>query len=98
MGVSDISADYEGSIELTNRFTNIEEPFLVYDIINDSWREKINESDNNCILFHSIDHLPAEMPKEASNHFGSRLLPFIMPILDCKIDTPWEDQEKELPP
>jgi alpha-aminoadipic semialdehyde synthase len=31
LGVCDISADFEGSIEFTNRFTSIEEPFLVYD-------------------------------------------------------------------
>jgi alpha-aminoadipic semialdehyde synthase len=30
MGVCDISADYEGSIEFTKRFTSIEEPFLVW--------------------------------------------------------------------
>jgi alpha-aminoadipic semialdehyde synthase len=31
LGVCDISADFEGSIQFTNRFTSIEEPFLVYD-------------------------------------------------------------------
>lgn len=42
MGVCDISADFEGSIELTSRFTNIDEPFIVYDIEKDEFREKIN--------------------------------------------------------
>ena len=32
------------------------------------------------ILFHSVDHLPAEMPKEASNHFGSQLIPFVKAV------------------
>jgi alpha-aminoadipic semialdehyde synthase len=32
MGVTDISADYEGSIEFTSEFTSIEEPFLLWDI------------------------------------------------------------------
>ena len=31
MGVCDISADYEGSLELTRRFNSIEEPFLLFD-------------------------------------------------------------------
>jgi alpha-aminoadipic semialdehyde synthase len=70
MGVCDISADYNGSIEFTSKFTSIEEPFLVWDAKNMSFRDKIADADNNCILFHSVDHLPAEMPKEASNHFG----------------------------
>jgi len=42
MGVCDISADYEGSIEFTNRFTSIEEPFLVWDAIKNEFREKID--------------------------------------------------------
>jgi alpha-aminoadipic semialdehyde synthase len=80
MGVCDISADYEGSIEFTRRFTSIEEPFIVYDTASDDFYEKINQSTDSCILFHSVDHLPAEMPKEASNHFGSALLPFVLQV------------------
>jgi alpha-aminoadipic semialdehyde synthase len=80
MGVCDISADYEGSIEFTRRFTSIEEPFIVYDIEKDDFHEKINQSTDSSILFHSVDHLPAEMPKEASNHFGNALLPFVKQV------------------
>ena len=42
LGVCDISADYEGSIEFTSRFTNIEEPFLLYDPLRQSFKEKIS--------------------------------------------------------
>jgi alpha-aminoadipic semialdehyde synthase len=70
MGVCDISADYDGSIDFTRRFTSIEEPFICFDIMKDDFVEKINDANKDCILFHSVDHLPAEMPKEASNHFG----------------------------
>ena len=31
LGACDISADYEGSIEFTKRFTSIDEPFLLWD-------------------------------------------------------------------
>jgi len=71
MGVTDISADFEGSIEFTSRFTSIEEPFLLYNAIDSKFKEKIDDMAENDILFTSVDHLPAEMPKEASNHFGS---------------------------
>lgn len=77
MGVCDISADYEGSIEFTSQFTSIEEPFLVWDCVTQEFKNKIADADANSILFHSVDHLPAEMPKEASNHFGSQLLEFV---------------------
>lgn len=43
MGVTDISADYEGSVEFTSRFTSIEEPFLLYDPIEMTFREKISD-------------------------------------------------------
>ena len=96
LGLTDISADYEGSIEFTSRFTSIEEPFLLYDPVNISFKEKISDLEKNEILFHSVDHLPAEMPKEASNHFGSKLMPFVKAVLDSKFDQPW-DQVKDLP-
>jgi alpha-aminoadipic semialdehyde synthase len=70
LGVCDISADYMGSIEFTERFTSIEEPFLLYDPIKEEFSEKMKDAIEDSILFHSVDHLPAEMPKEASNHFG----------------------------
>lgn len=96
LGLTDISADYEGSIEFTSRFTSIEEPFLLYDPVNMTFKEKISDLEKNEILFHSVDHLPAEMPKEASNHFGSKLMPFVKAVLDSKFDQPW-DQVKDLP-
>lgn len=74
MGVCDISADYEGSVEFTERFTNIEQPFLLWDAKENEFKEKFEDINDHCILFHSVDHLPAEMPKEASNHFGEKLL------------------------
>lgn len=43
MGLTDISADYEGSIEFTSRFTSIEEPFLLYDPISMTFKEKISD-------------------------------------------------------
>ena len=41
MGVTDISADYEGSVEFTSRFNSIEEPFLLYNPISKDFKEKI---------------------------------------------------------
>ena len=82
MGVTDISADDCGSVEFTSRFTSIEEPFLLFDSINGTFKEKINDDlTSDDILFTSVDHLPAEMPKEASNHFGSKLLPFVEAVV-----------------
>ena len=97
MGVTDISADYEGSIEFTTRFTSIDEPFLLYNPVKKSFKEKISDMEDHDILFHSVDHLPAEMPKEASNHFGSKLLPFVEDVVRSDINKNFEDQAQDLP-
>ena len=94
MGVTDISADECGSVEFTSRFTSIEDPFLLYDAIKDEFKEKIGEmgtENENEILFHSVDHLPAEMPKEASNHFGSKLIPFVEKVVKSDFSKPFEE-------
>lgn len=99
MGVCDISADYEGCIEFTKRFTSIEEPFLIYHGQEEKFYEKISDAnDDNSVLFHCVDHLPAEMPQEASNHFGSQLLPFVAQVAKSDQNIPFADQEKDLPP
>ena len=97
MGVCDISADYDGSIEFTRKFTSIEEPFICFDIMKDDFTDKINEANDDCILFHSVDHLPAEMPKEASNHFGQALYPFVADVVKSTNTTPFKEQQDELP-
>ena len=81
MGVTDISADDCGSIEFTSRFTSIEEPFLLYNPLKMEFKEKIAEMAEHDVLFTSVDHLPAEMPVEASRHFGSKLLPFVEAVV-----------------
>ena len=93
MGVTDISADYEGSCEITSRFTSIEEPYLLYTASSDSFKEKIGEYCDGDILFTSVDHLPAEMPKEASNHFGSKLMPFVEKVVRSDFALPFENQQ-----
>jgi alpha-aminoadipic semialdehyde synthase len=59
----------------------------------DEFREKMDELQENDILFHSVDHLPAEMPKEASNHFGSQLLQFVERVVKSDFSKPFEEQD-----
>ena len=91
MGVTDISADFEGSIEFTSHFTSIEEPFMLYNSIDESFRWKINDMQEHDILYTSVDHLPAEMPKEASNHFGSKLMPFVEAVVKSDFSRPFAE-------
>lgn len=42
----------------------------------------------NSILYHAVDYLPSEINKDASQHFGSKLLEFVPNICysDSKVD------------
>ena len=50
----------------------------------------MGEANEHTILFHSVDHLPAEMPKEASNHFGEKLMPFVKAIVNSNSSLPFD--------
>lgn len=79
LGVCDISCDLNGSIEFLEEFTSIEQPFYVYDV---AAKRVLHDMSAPGILYHAVDHLPSECPRDASAHFGSCLLPF-MPALLC---------------
>jgi len=79
-----------GSIEFTSKFTSIEHPFLLYDPLSEDFHEKMSDANENTILFHCVDHLPAEMPKEASNHFGEQLMPFVKAVAFSNPSLPFE--------
>ena len=89
--MTDISAAECGSIEFTSRLTSIEEPFLLYSPETMKFKEKISEMSDNDILFTSVDHLPAEMPVEASQHFGSKLLPFVKAVVMSDFSKPFAE-------
>eukprot|EP01029_Cantina_marsupialis_P009904 TRINITY_DN227_c1_g1_i1.p1 TRINITY_DN227_c1_g1~~TRINITY_DN227_c1_g1_i1.p1 ORF type:complete len:894 (+),score=361.46 TRINITY_DN227_c1_g1_i1:87-2768(+) len=70
LGVCDISCDFEGSVEMLKYFSHIEEPFWLYDVENDGVKKTL---EGEGLFFHTVDHLPSELPREASEHFGSCL-------------------------
>ena len=96
LGFTDISADYEGSIQVTREFSNIEDPFNLYCPKTRTLKSQINEYEPGDILYHCVDHLPAEMPIEASKHFGEKLLPYLIELVNS--DTMQEfSQTNDLP-
>lgn len=74
IGVSDISCDIGGSLEFVNKTTLIDSPFFRYDALNDSYHE---DMDGNGVICLSVDILPTEFAKEASQHFGDMLSQFV---------------------
>ena len=87
LAVCDISADPGGSIEFVSECTTIDKPFVIYDP--DSNQTHHDFDAPNGVLICSIDNMPAQMPTEATEYFGDRLMPFIPEMLQSDAHTPF---------
>ncbi|NCO62762.1 MAG: alanine dehydrogenase [Flavobacteriales bacterium] len=75
--IADISCDVNnGPIPTTLRTSTIEEPFYGYDPQTEAETGYKNES---AIAVMSVDNLPCELPKDASEGFGNQFLQHVMP-------------------
>jgi alpha-aminoadipic semialdehyde synthase len=72
--IGDISCDVEGGIEGTIRISYIDRPFYVYDPFKNTATDGV-VGNGPAIL--AIDHLPTEIPRDASEFFSNTLLPFV---------------------
>jgi len=85
--IGDVSCDINGSIELTEKITEPDASFYVYD------PKSGGISDNPAtpgIGIMAIDNLPAEFAAEASEAFGASLLPFIPALAQADLNAPFE--------
>eukprot|EP00771_Trimastix_marina_P002691 gnl/Trimastix_PCT/384.p1 GENE.gnl/Trimastix_PCT/384~~gnl/Trimastix_PCT/384.p1 ORF type:complete len:944 (+),score=433.08 gnl/Trimastix_PCT/384:56-2833(+) len=99
LGIADISADMEGSIEFMSKFSDIDEPFFVYNT-----KTKENEPQltaaidengkNEGVLFMTIDNLPTELAAEASSYFGEMLVPLLEETKSGDLNTPNKPMEE----
>uniref|UniRef100_A0A915PET4 Saccharopine dehydrogenase (NAD(+), L-glutamate-forming) n=2 Tax=Meloidogyne TaxID=189290 RepID=A0A915PET4_9BILA len=87
MAICDISADPGGSIEFMTECTTIDKPFTVYDADLNQSTDSF-DAPSGCLIC-SIDNMPAQLPVEASEQFGSLLLPYVMDLLNCSTDQPF---------
>ncbi|ESO89977.1 hypothetical protein LOTGIDRAFT_218445 [Lottia gigantea] len=88
LAICDISADPGGSIEFMKECTTIDQPFCLYDA------EQNMETDSfagNGVLICSIDNMPAQIPREATDFFGSLLLPYIPDMIMSDALEPFEE-------
>jgi saccharopine dehydrogenase (NAD+, L-lysine-forming) len=76
--IADITCDIEGSIPTTLRPTTIDDPFYDYSL--DSFSEVEPFSSANNITVMAIDNLPNELPRNASQDFGSELINNVLPL------------------
>jgi len=74
LAICDISADLEGSLEFMKKCTTIEHPFALYDVASDKTTIGVM---GDGLLLCSIDNIPAQLPREATEYFGNLLSPWI---------------------
>lgn len=74
--ISDIAADKEGSVPITRYFTTTNDPVIGYDPATDDFAKPYQ---NRVIDLMTVDNLPNELPKDASEDFGNVLSKDIIP-------------------
>ena len=75
--IGDVTCDINGSVPTTIRSTSITKPY--YSIDPNSMKEI--ELGNKGVAVMAVDNLPSELPKEASEEFGSSVVSEILPYL-----------------
>ncbi len=76
--VADISCDIGGPIDSTLRATTIADPFFGYDR---STGKEVPAGSKGSITVMSVDNLPCELPRDASEAFGRDLLERVLPSM-----------------
>jgi alpha-aminoadipic semialdehyde synthase len=84
--IADLSCDVEGSVEATVEQTDPDEPVFVADPSSRSTTYGV-EGRGPVIL--AVGNLPAEFPRDASEHFGDALFPFLEPLAQADFDAPF---------
>jgi alanine dehydrogenase len=77
--IADITCDIDGSIPSTKKATTIDEPF--YDYNPEENRIELPFVDEANVSVMSIDNLPAELPRNASEDFGRDIIDKVLPSL-----------------
>lgn len=86
-GIGDISCDIDGSIELTTKATTQRSPLLVYDPRTDAVTEGIAGPG---LAVMAIDNLPAELPRDSTEHFGHSLAQFLPALAGIQTGMPFD--------
>jgi len=91
--IGDISCDIEGSIELTLKATQPDQPCYVYDPARDAIRDGVI---GNGPVVMAVDNLPCELPRESSQSFSAALREMVADLAGAN----WQSDfsRLELPP
>ena len=78
--IGDISCDINGSVEITSKVTEPDNPAYVYNPILDEIKEGIK---GKGVVVIARDNLPCEIPRESSIFFSNALISFVPQIVEA---------------
>ncbi|MFA5972785.1 MAG: bifunctional lysine ketoglutarate reductase /saccharopine dehydrogenase family protein [Lentimicrobiaceae bacterium] len=85
--IGDISCDVNGSVECTEKGTEIEDPIFVY---HPGTRTHTMGHKGDGLLVMSVDILPSELPRDSSLGFADVLVNYVKTIADCDFNEEFE--------
>jgi len=85
--IGDISCDVNGSIECTEKGTEIEDPIFVYHP--ETGTHTMGHKGNG-VLVMAVDILPSELPRDSSAGFADVLVNYVKAIADCDFSEEFE--------
>ncbi len=86
--IGDISCDIDGSVEFTYKATEPDRPSFVYDPVTDNFKDGV---EGRGIVVMSVDNLPCELPRNASDHFSSTLADFVPALAAADFTLPYAE-------
>lgn len=92
LAISDITADPGGSIEFITDCTSIEAPFALYDADHKHQHFKNLRFSGDGVLVCSVDNMPAQLPREATDYFGDQLIHLIPELIQSDATKPLEKE------
>jgi alpha-aminoadipic semialdehyde synthase len=96
LAIADISCDLKGSIEVLDSYTTFQEPFFVYEPMQD---KKVSNPDNATtegIIYHANPKLACCLPLDSSNYFSNLLKNYIPEVMNIKYDTSTRKSSSEV--
>ncbi|MCH9649064.1 MAG: hypothetical protein K0U98_12570 [Deltaproteobacteria bacterium] len=85
--LADLSCDIDGSIEATVQSTTPNDPVFVFDP--ESGKATLGVAGRGPVVL-AVDNLPAEFPRDSTEHFGDSLFPFVSGLLAADYSASFE--------
>jgi len=85
--VGDITCDIDGSIEMTTEATSQDSPALRFDPAANTVTREVSGTGVGIL---AVDNLPAELPRDATRHFGDSLKPYMGALASLDPSVPFD--------